>query len=120
MSVLARQLVRPWRGARAPRRAAAAARPPWHVETLLAHAGCEVDGATGALTPPIHFSTTFERDADNEYRRGFVYARAGNPTRALLERALAALEGGGGAAAFGSGMAAGAAVVQARVSQYYY
>lgn len=41
------------------------------IETLAVHAGNEVDPSTGALTPPIHLSTTFERDADGGYRRGY-------------------------------------------------
>ena len=76
------------------------------VQTILAAAGCEPDEATGAVTPPIHMATTFERDAEGGYARGFVYGRLGNPTRALLERTLAELEGGAAAAAFASGMAA--------------
>ena len=87
------------------------------VQSLLAHAGCEVDSATGALTPPLHLSTTFVRDPDleveNGYPRGYVYARANNPTRDLVERTLANLEGGTEALAFSSGMAAVSAVVQA-------
>ena len=89
------------------------ARGPLHVQSLLAHAGCEIDESTGALTPPIHLSSTFQRDADNEYRRGFVYARAQNPTRDLLERSLARLEAGSDAVAFASGMAAVSATLQA-------
>lgn len=37
-----------------------------HPDTVAAHAGCEVDVSTGAITPPIHLSSTFERDADIE------------------------------------------------------
>ena len=88
------------------------------LQTRLAQAGCEVDAETGALTPPIHPSSTFERDANLEYPRGFVYSRAANPTRSLLERVLADIEtpvGGipGEACAFSSGVAAAAAVFQA-------
>lgn len=43
--------------------------------THFAHAGCEVDPTTGALTPAIHLSSTFERDADLGYSKGFCYAR---------------------------------------------
>lgn len=84
-----------------------------HLETLAVHAGHTVDPATGAVTPPIHLSTTFERDADGGYSRGYVYARSGNPNRAALETCLAALEGGAAAATFASGSAATAAVFQA-------
>ena len=83
------------------------------IETLAVHAGHAVDAATGAVTPPIHLSTTFERGADAEYPRGFIYSRSGNPNRAALEEALRALEGGAAAAAFASGSAATMAICQA-------
>ena len=83
-----------------------------NIETIAVHSGRSVDPATGAVTPPIHMSTTFERDADGTYPQGFVYGRAGNPTRALLEECVRDLEGGEGAAAFSSGAAALAAVFQ--------
>jgi len=76
------------------------------VETLAAHAGHEIDPATGAVAPPIHLSTTFERDVEGTYSRGFMYARNDNPNRNALEEGVSALEGGAAAAAFGSGMAA--------------
>ena len=82
------------------------------IETLAAHAGHAVDPTTGAVTPPIHLSTTFERETDGSYRQGFLYARTSNPTRGLLERALADLEGGASAIAFSSGLAATNAVFQ--------
>ncbi|MGH2544862.1 MAG: trans-sulfuration enzyme family protein, partial [Ardenticatenaceae bacterium] len=72
-----------------------------------------VDPATGAVTAPIHLSTTFERDADGGYSRGHIYSRSGNPNRDLLEDRLCQLEGGESAAAFSSGMAAIGAVFQA-------
>lgn len=84
--------------------------PDWKVETLAVHAGAEVDPATGAVIPPIHLSTTFERDADGTYPHGHVYTRASNPNRDALEHALAALEGGEAAACFASGSAAASAV----------
>ncbi|MFG0285311.1 MAG: trans-sulfuration enzyme family protein [Phycisphaerales bacterium JB039] len=68
------------------------------------------DQTTGAIAPPLHLSTTFERDADGGYPRGFTYARPANPTRALLEQTIAALEGAGAAACFSSGSAATAAI----------
>lgn len=76
------------------------------IETKVAHAGTVPDPETGALIPPLHASTTFERDADGSYPRGFVYSRWSNPTRALLERTLADLEGGAGAILCPSGMSA--------------
>ena len=82
------------------------------IETLAVHSGRKVDPATGAVTPPIHMSTTFEREPDGTYPEGFVYGRSGNPTRALLEECVRDLEGGEAAAAFSSGAAALAAVFQ--------
>ena len=82
------------------------------LETLAVRAGHAVDPSTGAVTPPIHLSTTFEREPDGSYRQGHVYARTSNPTRQALETALAALEGGASAIAFASGLAATNAVFQ--------
>ncbi len=84
-----------------------------HPETLAVHLGLEPDAATGAITPPIHLSTTFERAADGSYPHGYVYSRSANPTRDALERALALLQGAPEAAAFASGSAAVAAVFRA-------
>jgi cystathionine gamma-synthase len=88
------------------------------LRTRLAQAGCHPDPQTGALTPPVHLATTFERPASGDYGDGYVYARWGNPTRDLFEATLADLEadgldGGAEAAAFASGMAATATVLQA-------
>lgn len=83
-----------------------------HLETLAVHAGSDPDPATGAVTPPIHLSTTFRRDADGTYPLGFVYTRSANPNRQALETALAVLQGGVEAAAFASGSAAAAAVLR--------
>jgi len=76
------------------------------LETLAVHAGHEIDVATGAVAAPIHLSTTFERDVEGTYSRGFMYTRNDNPNRKALEEGVSALEGGSAAAAFGSGMAA--------------
>ena len=85
-----------------------------HLETLAVHAGLAVDPATGAVTPPIHLSTTFERAPDGTFHKaGFFYARHGNPNRATLEACVAALEGGAAAAAFASGAAATMSILQA-------
>ena len=81
-------------------------------ETLAVHAGHAVDVGTGAVTEAIHLSTTFERDADGGYSRGFLYSRNHNPNRNGLEAALTALEGGAASAAFGSGLAAVTAIFQ--------
>ena len=82
------------------------------IETLAVHAGHSPDPSTAAVTPPIHLSTTFEREADGGYRSGLVYSRYANPNRTALEECLAKLEGGVGAACFASGSAATAAVLQ--------
>lgn len=84
---------------------------PKNIETLAIHAGRKIDPATGAVVAPIHLSTTFERDADGSYSRGFSYSRELNPTRQALESCLAALEGGMAALAFSSGLAAATAVI---------
>lgn len=83
------------------------------IETLAVHAGHTVDQTTGAVSAPIQLSTTFERETDGSYRSGFSYSRSDNPTRRALEQAMVALEGGATAVAFGSGLAATAAVFQA-------
>ncbi len=79
-------------------------------ETLCAHTGAIPDAATGAVTAPIHFSSTFRYVPTGELPGGFNYARESNPTRSQLELHLAALEGGAVAAAFSSGSAAAHAV----------
>ncbi|HEY2064678.1 MAG TPA: aminotransferase class I/II-fold pyridoxal phosphate-dependent enzyme [Gemmatimonadaceae bacterium] len=83
------------------------------LETLAVHAGHAADPSTGAVAPPIHLSTTFERDPDGTYRAGHVYTRSSNPNRKALEAALAQLEGGAAALAFASGSAATHAAFQA-------
>ncbi len=76
------------------------------IETLAVHAGGEPDRETGAVAPPIHLATTFQHGPAGERRAGFEYQREQNPTQERLETALAALEGGAAALAYGSGMAA--------------
>ncbi len=82
------------------------------IETVAVHAGAEVDPGTGAVTPAIHPSTTFEREPDGSFPRGHIYSRSSAPNRAALEACLIALEGGVGAVAFSSASAATAAVFQ--------
>jgi cystathionine gamma-synthase len=82
------------------------------IETLAVHAGHTIDPATGAVATPIHLSTTFERDVEGTYSRGFMYTRNNNPNRQALERGVSMLEGGETAAAFGSGTAAAVALFQ--------
>ena len=80
------------------------------IETLAVHAGRQIDTATAAVAPPIHLSTTYQRDADGGYARSFSYTRPDNPTRHSLEACIAALEGGAEAVCFASGSAATHAV----------
>ena len=82
----------------------------WRPATLAAQALGWIDEATKALIPPIHLSTTFIRDPDNQYRGGLVYGRPNNPTFSQPEALLARLEGGAAAMLFASGMAAATAV----------
>ncbi len=82
-------------------------------DTLALHAGAAPDPATGARALPIHLSTSFvfescEHAASlfNMERAGHVYSRISNPTNAVFEERMAALEGGVGAIATASGQAA--------------
>ena len=82
-------------------------------DTLAIHAGAQPDPATGARAVPIHLSTSFVFDSSdhavslfNLERSGHVYSRISNPTCAVLEQRVAALEGGIGAIATASGQAA--------------
>ena len=82
-------------------------------DTLSIHAGAQPDPATGARAVPIHLSTSFVFDSSdhavslfNLERSGHVYSRISNPTNAVLEQPVAALEGGIGAIATASGQAA--------------
>ena len=84
-----------------------------HPDSIAAQALGWVDERTRAITPPLHVSSTYLRDADNQYRSGRVYARADNPAFDQPEAVLNALEGGHQALLFGSGMAAATAVFQA-------
>jgi O-acetylhomoserine (thiol)-lyase len=82
-------------------------------DTLALHAGAAPDPATGARAVPIHLTTSFVfENSDhaaslfNMERAGHVYSRISNPTNAVLEERVAALEGGVGAIATASGQAA--------------
>src|SRR5262249_45498984 len=79
-------------------------------ETLSVRVGREVESAAGDVAPARPVSTTFERDVDGEFSRGYSYARAANPGRRSLEQCIASLEGGEDATAYGSGSAASLAV----------
>ena len=82
-------------------------------DTLALHAGAQPDPATGARAVPIHLSTSFVFESSdhaaalfNLERSGHVYSRISNPTTAVLEQRVAALEDGVGAIATASGQAA--------------
>ncbi|MFB8388198.1 cystathionine gamma-synthase [Microbacterium sp. NPDC055910] len=81
--------------------------------TRAVHAGQAFDEATGAVIPPLHFSTTYAQDGIGGLRGGYEYGRAANPTRTALETQLAALEGGPRALSFASGLAAEDALLRA-------
>lgn len=73
--------------------------------TKTIHAGLEPDSATGAIMTPIYQTSTYVQ-SEIGVNKGYEYSRTGNPTRAALERQLAALENGLYGACFGSGLAA--------------
>jgi cystathionine beta-lyase/cystathionine gamma-synthase len=83
----------------------AAVDPTWQPETLAVHAGLHPDELTGAVAPPIYQTATFAQEGVGRPRGGWEYARTGNPTRARLEEAIAALEGASHGLAFASGSA---------------
>ena len=81
-------------------------------DTLAVHAGAQPDPATGARAVPIHLSTSFVFESSdhaaalfNLERSGHVYSRISNPTNAVLEQRIAALEGGIGAITTASNIA---------------
>jgi cystathionine gamma-synthase len=74
-------------------------------ETRAIHAGQEPDPTTGALTVPIHQTSTYLQSAVGE-NKGYDYSRASNPTRSALETCLASLEGAEHGVAFASGLGA--------------
>ena len=81
-------------------------------DTRLIHDGQAPDPLTGAVNVPVYLTSTYAERAPGE-ARGYVYSRTGNPTRAALERVLGKIEGGAGALAFGSGLAATSALLMA-------
>jgi cystathionine gamma-lyase len=104
--------------------AAARSQFPRHVEltctcvcltrvcSKLVHAAVAPDPQSGAILTPIFQSTTYIQESIEQYlERGYSYSRTNNPTVTTLEEKIAILEGGHGAACFGTGMAATIAVV---------
>ena len=79
--------------------------PTARFSTVCIHAGQEPDPSTGAIITPIYQTSTYVQDELGRHK-GYEYARTQNPTRAALERNIAAIEAGAGAFAFASGMAA--------------
>lgn len=90
-----------------------------HPETIALHAGFRQDSATGAVAVPIYQTTSYQfRDTEHARRLfgleelGNIYTRIMNPTCAVLEERMAALEGGAAALALASGQAAGFIALQ--------
>ena len=86
---------------------------PDHFSTRAIHAGQDFDPTTGAVVPPVYFTSTFVQDGIGGFRGGYEYARGGNPTRDSLQELLASLEGGTKAFSFASGLAAEDALLRA-------
>jgi cystathionine gamma-synthase len=82
-------------------------------ETVAAQGLGWVEPTTRAISPPIHVSSTYERDEDNQYRSGRNYSRTDNPSYDQPEAVLTALEGGKAALLLSSGMAAATTLFQA-------
>jgi cystathionine gamma-synthase len=75
-------------------------------ETVAAQAGGAIDEETGGIVPPLHVTTTFVRDPDNQYRKGYSYGRADNATVRHVENVMTQLEGGAASLVLAAGMAA--------------
>ncbi len=82
-----------------------------HFNSQTIHGGQEPDKAYGAVMPPIYQTSTYAQTTPGGHK-GFEYSRTHNPTRQALERALASIEAGEFAFAFGSGLAAMDAVLK--------
>jgi cystathionine gamma-synthase len=86
---------------------------PLKPRTIAAQALGAIEPETRGVALPVHVSTTFIRDPDNQYRTGYSYGRPDNATVRHTEAVIAALEGAHEALLFGSGMAAATSVVLA-------
>ncbi|TQS72083.1 methionine gamma-lyase [Ornithinibacillus gellani] len=89
-----------------------------HIETAVIHEGYDSKDMLGSLATPLFQTSTYAFDSAEQGERrfageedGYIYSRLGNPTVAVLEERIAALEGGERGLAFGSGMAAISAVL---------
>ena len=76
------------------------------LESLIVQACHYVDAATGGVSPPLQFSTTYARRPDYSFVGDYSYSRTANPSWEVLENVCATLDGGADALCFGSGMAA--------------
>ena len=65
-----------------------------NIDTALIHGGIAFDEFTGAVNVPVYLSSTFKQDGLGCRRRGYEYARTGNPTREALESLIAELDHG--------------------------
>jgi cystathionine gamma-synthase len=83
---------------------------PLSPRTVAAQALGHIDESTRAIVPPIHLSTTFERDPDNLYRSGNIYGRPDNETVREAEAVIGALEGAAATLVYGAGMSAAIAL----------
>ena len=90
-----------------------------HAETLALHAGWRSDPTTGAVAPPIYQTTSYQFQSTEHAsdlfalrQLGNIYTRIGNPTCAVLEDRMAAIEGGAAALALASGQAASTYSIQ--------
>ncbi|MFC9933517.1 cystathionine gamma-synthase [Glutamicibacter sp. NPDC127525] len=81
--------------------------------TRFVHAGQEFEPVTGAVVPPLHFSSTYAQDGIGGLRNGYEYGRGTNPTRDALQAQLAGAEFGTHAFSFGSGLAAEDSLIRA-------
>ena len=81
--------------------------------TRAVHAGQAFEPRTGAVVPPLHFSSTYAQDGIGNLRAGYEYGRGGNPTRDALQEQLAAVENGTHAYSFSSGLAAEDSLIRA-------
>lgn len=75
-------------------------------KTKAVHVGRTYEEDSGAITPNISLSTTYLREQDGSYRKGYQYIRSNNPTRERLESSLASLEGQSHSITYASGLAA--------------
>ena len=81
--------------------------------TRFVHAGQEFEPVTGAVVPPLHFSSTYAQDGIGGLRNGYEYGRGTNPTRDSLQAQLAGAEFGNYAFSFSSGLAAEDSLIRA-------